>query len=204
MIFTIAGKELRGLFSSPLAWIVLAALQFVLSWIFLLRLDSFLELQGGLQQLVNAPGVTEVVVVPLYSAAAFVLLMITPVLAMRSIAEERRNRTMTLLISAPVSMTQIVLGKFCGLTLFLFMPIVLVSVMAMALHIGADLDQGLIAANALGLVFLVATFGAVAYSLQPDARSARCNRAAPVTVLVCQLGQPDRIAWCSCCRSPAG
>jgi ABC-2 type transport system permease protein len=136
-------------------------LQTVLAWIFLLRLDSFLELQASLQQLANAPGATEVVVVPLYSAAAVVLLMVTPILAMRSIAEERRNRTMTLLISAPVSMTQIVVGKFCGLTLFLVLQIVLVSMMAMALYIGADLDHGLIAANALGLLFLVATFGSV-------------------------------------------
>ena len=62
MIPTIAGKELKGLFSAPLAWIILAALQFIFAWIFLLRLDSFLELQPGLQQLANAPGVTEIVI----------------------------------------------------------------------------------------------------------------------------------------------
>ena len=69
------------------------------------------------------PGATEIVIAPLFSAAAVVLLMATPMLAMRSIAEERRNRTMTLLISAPVSMTQIVLGKFLGLSAFLLVPL---------------------------------------------------------------------------------
>ncbi len=161
MIATIASKELKGLFSAPLAWIVLAALQIILAWIFLMRLDSFLELQPGLQQLANAPGATEIVIAPLYSAAAFVLLMATPILAMRLIAEERRNRTMTLLISAPVSMTQIVLGKFLGLTAFLVLPIALVSAMGVSLQVGGDLDGGLILANVIGLALLVATFAAV-------------------------------------------
>ena len=161
MIATITGKELRGLFSTPLAWIILAALQVIFAWIFLLRLDSFLELQSGLQQLANAPGVTEIVIVPLYSAAAVVLLMATPILAMRLIAEERRNRTMTLLVSAPLSMTQIALGKFISLTVFLTLPIALLSVMGASLLVGGELDFGLVLANVLGLVLLVATFAAV-------------------------------------------
>ena len=51
MILTLAAKELRSLFSSPLAWIVLALLQLILAWVFLMRLDSFLELQPRLAQL---------------------------------------------------------------------------------------------------------------------------------------------------------
>jgi ABC-2 type transport system permease protein len=161
MIATVAGKELRSMFGSPLAWIVLAALQVILAWIFLMRLDTFLELQPRLQTLANAPGATEIVIAPLYAAAAIVLLMATPILAMRSLAEERRNRTMTLLISAPISMTQIVLGKFLGLIALLFMPIALITAMAMSLSIGGDLDAGLIYANIIGLAMLVATFAAV-------------------------------------------
>ncbi len=45
MILTIAGKELRRLFTSPLAWVILAFLQLILAWIFLSRLQTFLELQ---------------------------------------------------------------------------------------------------------------------------------------------------------------
>ena len=161
MIATIAGKELKSMFGSPLAWIVLAALQSILAWIFLMRLDSFLELQPRLQTLANAPGATEIVIAPLYSAAAVVLLMATPILAMRSIAEERRGRTMTLLISAPISMTQIVLGKFLGLLALLIMPVASITVMGMSLAIGGGLDFGLINANIIGLAMLVATFAAV-------------------------------------------
>ena len=161
MIFTLAGKELRSLFASPLAWVVLAALQLVLAWVFLMRLDSFMELQPRLAQLANAPGVSEVVIAPLYSAAAVVLMIATPLLAMRLIAEERRNRTMTFLVSAPISMTHIVLGKFIGLVLFLLLPIILITVMGMVLRVGAAIDFGLIAANVLGLALLLGTFAAV-------------------------------------------
>ena len=161
MIATIAGKELKSMFGSPLAWIVLAALQSILAWIFLMRLDSFLELQPQLQRLANAPGATEIVIAPLYSAAAVVLLMATPILAMRSIAEERRGRTMTLLISAPISMTQIVLGKFLGLLALLIVPVATITAMGMSLAVGGGLDFGLINANVVGLSMLVATFAAV-------------------------------------------
>jgi ABC-2 type transport system permease protein len=161
MIFTLAAKELRSLFSSPLAWIVLALLQSILAWVFLVRLDSFLELQPRLAQLANAPGASEIVTAPLFSAAAVILMMATPLLGMRLIAEERRNRTMTLLMSAPISMTQIVLGKFLGLFAFLLVPVLLVSAMGLALAAGGEIDLGLLACNAIGLALLLATFAAV-------------------------------------------
>ncbi len=161
MILTLARKELRALFVSPLAWILLAVLQLVLAWIFLLRLDTFMELQPRLAQLANAPGATELIVSPLFSAAAMVLMMAVPLLSMRLIAEERRNRTMTLLMSAPISMTEIVLGKYLGLCVFLLLPAVLATTMGAALAIGTHLDIGLLAANALGFVLLLATFAAV-------------------------------------------
>jgi len=161
MIRVIADKELRSLFASPLAWIVLGVLQLILAWVFLMRLDTFLELQPRLAQLANAPGATEIVIAPLFSAAAVVLLMATPILAMRAIAEERRNRTMTLLVSAPVSMSAIALGKFTGLVVFLLLPIVMVVAMSCALFAGGEIDVGLVGVNVIGLSLLVATFAAV-------------------------------------------
>jgi len=161
MIRTLAAKELRSLFVSPLAWVLLALLQIVTAWIFLMRLDTFMELQPRLAQLANAPGATELIVAPTFSAAAMVLLMAVPLLSMRLIAEERRNRTMVLLMSAPVSMTHIVLGKFTGLFIFLAIPIVLVMLMGSSLGLGTQIDVGLLGANALGLALLLATFTAV-------------------------------------------
>ena len=96
MIVTIIRKELHMLFISPLAWLLLALVQLVLAWVFLVRLDAFLEIQSQLLQIANPPGVTEIIVTPVFAVAAIVLLMITPLLSMRLIAEERRNRTLTL------------------------------------------------------------------------------------------------------------
>ena len=158
MILTLAAKELRSLFASPLAWIVL---QLILAWVFFMRLDSFLELQPRLAQLPNAPGASEIVIAPLFAAAAVILLMATPLFGMRMIAEERRNRTMQLLMSAPISMSEIVLGKFVGLCAFLLIPVLLVSAMGLALAAGGEIDFGLLACNALGLALLAATFAAV-------------------------------------------
>ena len=161
MIRTIIAKELRSLFTSPLAWVVLAFLQVILAWIFLTRVNFFLGIQGQLTRVPNAPGLTEIVVVPMFGIASIVLLMSVPLLTMRLIAEERRNRTMTMLLSAPISMTQIVLGKFLATAIFLAMIGGLIALMALSLLMGGTLDYGLLVANLLGLLLLTSSFAAI-------------------------------------------
>ena len=161
MIRTIIGKELRSLFTSPLAWVVLAFLQIILGWIFLTRVDYFLTVQAQLARVPNAPGLTEIVVVPLFGIASIVLLMSVPLLTMRLVAEERRNQTMTLLISAPLSMTQIVLGKYFATVIFLALVGGLIVLMGLSLLPGGKLDAGLIATNLAGLLLLTGSFAAI-------------------------------------------
>lgn len=161
MIFTIAFKELKALFASSLAWTLLALVQLVLGWVFMGRLDAFLEVQSQLVQIANPPGVTEIIVAPIFAMAAAVLLMATPLLTMRLIAEERRNHTMTLLTSAPISMTDIVLGKFLGLMIFFCGVIFLVMVLSLSLLMGGTLDIGLLLSNAVGLLLICACFAAL-------------------------------------------
>jgi len=161
MIATIAAKELRVLFASPLAWIILAVLQLLLAWLFLNQVDAFISVQGQLLQLANPPGVTEMVVAPLFGATAMILLVITPVLAMRLIAEERRNHTLPLLLSAPLSLGAIVMGKFLGLWSFLCLLIALAAVMAFALLAGGALDIGLLLVGLSGLLMLSACLAAL-------------------------------------------
>jgi ABC-2 type transport system permease protein len=161
MIRTIIGKELRSLFTSPLAWVVLAFLQVILGWIFLTRVDYFLTIQAQLARVPNAPGLTEIVVVPLFGIASIVLLMSVPLLTMRLVAEERRNQTMTMLISAPVSMTQIILGKYFATVIFLALVGGLIIVMGLSLLLGGKLDAGLIATNMVGLMLLTGSFAAI-------------------------------------------
>jgi ABC-2 type transport system permease protein len=161
MIRTIIMKEMRALFATPLAWVVLAFLQFIFAIIFLRNVDYFLTVQGQLARVPNAPGLTEIVVVPVFGIASIVLLMSVPLLTMRLIAEERRNKTMTMLMSAPVSMTQIVLGKFLATLLFLAIAGGLIGLMALSLLMGGKLDYGLLIANLLGLLLLTGSFAAV-------------------------------------------
>ena len=161
MIAVIACKELRMLFTSPLAWILLALIQLILTWVFLGRLDAFLEIQPQLLQIANPPGVTEIIISPVFAMAAIVLLMITPLLTMRLLAEERRNHTLVLLISAPVSMSDIVLGKFLGLMIFFLMIISLILVLSVSLLAGGVLDYGLLLTSTLGLILISACFAAL-------------------------------------------
>jgi ABC-2 type transport system permease protein len=161
MIFTIAGKELRTLFASPLAWVVLTVMQLIVGYAFLRRLDDFLQVQPQLARMAAAPGITELVAGPIFGTAAAVLLFAVPVLAMRLIAEERRNQTMVLLMSAPVSMTEIVLGKFLGLAVFLAAIVALTALMPLSLAGAARLDYGMLAGLVAGLVLLAAAFAAV-------------------------------------------
>ncbi|HET9699999.1 MAG TPA: ABC transporter permease subunit, partial [Burkholderiales bacterium] len=161
MIAAIAFRELRALFASPLAWVVLAMLQLILAWVFLGRLDAYLKAQAQLAQMPSPPGLTEIIAAPLFGTSAVILMMVVPLLTMRLVAEERRNRTLALLFSSPVTMTQIVLGKYFGVMGFLLLAVGLAALMPLTLLAGGTLDFGLLAANVLGLVLLTASFAAL-------------------------------------------
>lgn len=161
MIGAIASKELRSLFVSPLAWLLLVLMQIVMTWVFLGRLDAYLHVQPQLQQIANPPGFTEIIVMPVFAMAALILLMIVPLLAMRLLAEERKNRTLILLISAPVSITEIVLGKFLGVMLFIAGMMIFIVMLSMNLSVGGTMDSGLLISNVLGLLLVACCFVAL-------------------------------------------
>ncbi|MDB5811446.1 MAG: transporter permease [Betaproteobacteria bacterium] len=162
MIFTITRKELKALFSSPLAWVVLTFVQVMLAFGFLKRIDDFMQFQPRLVQMPNPPGITELVASPVFAMLAIIFLFAIPLLAMRLIAEERRNQTLVLLMSAPISMTEIALGKFVGLLTFMLILIGLASLMPLSLLLGGRLDFGLFAGLVLGVVLLAACFCSIA------------------------------------------
>jgi ABC-2 type transport system permease protein len=161
MIFTIAAREIRSLFLSPLAWAILAVTMFILAYLFLSQIEAYILLQPRLAALQGAPGVSDIVVAPLFADAAVVLLLITPLVTMRTLSEERRSRTLSLLLSAPVSMTEIILGKYLGVLAFFLILIGLLALMPLSLLAGTDLDLGKLAAGLLGLTLLVAAFSAI-------------------------------------------
>jgi ABC-2 type transport system permease protein len=161
MIWVIARREIGAMFCSPLAWILLAVIQTILGYMFLANLDNYFLLQPQLMQLENTPGVTDIVITPLMSVAAIILLMIMPLLTMRSIAEEKRNGTLSLLVSAPLGMSEIVLGKFLGLMLFVFILVTMLMLMPLSLYLGTSPDGGKLLSIYLGMLLLLATFTAI-------------------------------------------
>ncbi len=161
MIFTIAGKDLKSLFTSPIAWVVLTFVQLIVGYGFLKRFDDFMQIQPQLIQLPSPPGFTELVAVPTFATTAAILLFAVPLLAMRLIAEERRNQTMVLLTSAPISILDIVLGKFCALMGMLLIILALIAVMPLSLSGATKLDYRLIGSIVLGLALMAAAFSAV-------------------------------------------
>jgi ABC-2 type transport system permease protein len=161
MIFSIAAREIRSLFLSPLAWAILAVTLFILAYLFLSQIEAYILLQPRLAALQGAPGVSDIVVAPLFADAAVVLLLITPLVTMRTLSEERRSRTLSLLLSAPVSMTEIILGKYLGVLAFFLILIGLLTLMPLSLLAGTDLDLGKLAAGLLGLTLVVAAFAAI-------------------------------------------
>jgi len=160
MIFSIAFRELRSMFLSPLAWTVLAVTQLVLAWSFFTQIDFFFGIQSQLATVPNAPGVTDLVVMPTFEVASIILLMVTPLLTMRLISEERRNGSIALLLSSPLSMTEIVLGKFIGIVLFMLIFILMLSLMPLSLLMGTELDLGKLAAGMFALMLLLSSFSA--------------------------------------------
>jgi len=161
MAFTIAGRELRSLFISPLAWSILAVVQLILGYMFLIQLEGYMAVQARLLGVEGAPGVTELVVAPVLYNASIVLLMVVPMLTMRLLSEERRAQTLSLLFSAPLSMSEIVLGKFLGVMGFLLIMVLMIALMPLSLLAGGSLDLGMLLAGVLGLVLLLASFAAL-------------------------------------------
>jgi len=153
--------EFKRFFNSPLAWSILAILQFILAMMFLLLIDGFIA--GVQTQTVGQDasiGVTDVVVSRLYLWAGVIMLGVMPILTMRSFAEERMNKTLPLLISAPISFTQLVLGKYLALILLILIVVIMVSLMPLSLFLGTELDYGRVATSALGLFLLLSSFAA--------------------------------------------
>ncbi|HHH39771.1 MAG TPA: ABC transporter permease [Sedimenticola sp.] len=161
MILTIAGRELRSLFLSPLAWSLMAVLQLVLAWLFLLQLEAFMQMQPRLIGLENPPGLTDLVVIPLLDSAAVILMLLLPLLSMGAFSREYQGGTIGLLFSSPLSMTRLVLGKYLALLLVAGLMVLLVSLMPLSLLLGGRPDLGTLAAGLLGLALVAASYAAL-------------------------------------------
>jgi len=160
MIGVIARREFLARFRSPVAWVILAAVQFMVALLFLLHLDSYLQLQDEFRRAGSGPGVTAFLVPRLFGAAAMIQLMALPLLTMNLVAGEWRDGTAGLLLSAPVSTAEIVLGKYLALLGIVAPMVALTAAMPLSLAVATDVDGGALALAALGLFGFLAAAGA--------------------------------------------
>lgn len=115
-ILAIAHKELKSYFASPIAYIVIGLFALTFGFFFyslLLYFDrTSMQMMGlGGPTSVN---VNEQLIRPVFLNAMVVFLFILPMVTMRTYAEEKRTGTIELLLTAPLTDWQIILGKFLG------------------------------------------------------------------------------------------
>lgn len=160
MIWTIARTEFSRMFTAPLAWTILGALFFLLSLSFFNSVEDYLYFQQQSGGLAMEQGVTDLIVAPFFNIAGWLLLFILPLLTMRLFSEERQNGTLAFLLSAPISLTEIVIGKYLGLVLFLCVSTVLLSLIPLSLLTASSLDIGKFLSGFIGLILLLCSFAA--------------------------------------------
>jgi ABC-2 type transport system permease protein len=165
-ILTIAGKEIRSLFVSPIAYVVLTGFLLLGGWFFfnlLFRFTYMLSLYTGLQNTegLQSLNLNEYVMAPLLHNLTIVLVIMIPIITMRAFAEEKRSGTYELLLTSPLRVTEIVLGKLLGALAFLAVMILLTAIYPAILLLYGNPELGIVAAGYLGLFLLAAVFVSV-------------------------------------------
>jgi ABC-2 type transport system permease protein len=117
-MLAIAHKELRSYFASPIGYLVIGSFALVYGFFYVVMEEYFVRasLQMG-QMGMGGPqtaNVNEMMIRPLMQNVLILVLFITPMLTMRTFAEEKRSGTIELLLTSPLTDFQIVLGKFIG------------------------------------------------------------------------------------------
>src|SRR5262249_58371072 len=103
--FTIAGKELRSYFVSPIAYVVLTGFLLLGGWFFFNLLAHFnflLSIYSAMKhpEAQTRLNLNEFVISPLLHNLSVVLVILVPVITMRSFAEEKRSGTYELLMTS--------------------------------------------------------------------------------------------------------
>jgi len=124
-------------------------------------MDNYFQVMSGAIRPAERVGVTIFVGGQIYGNAAFLMSFAIPILTMKLISEERRGMTLPFLFSAPMSITEIVIGKFLGLLIFLGILVAYIFLMLSTMNIWADIDFGYLLANSFGLILLISSFVAL-------------------------------------------
>lgn len=163
-LLTIARKELRSYFVSPVAWVVATVFLLVTGLLFYNVLWWFSNVSFQLAQAPEAAdqlNVNRMVFSPTFQNVAVTLLLLVPIVTMRLFAEERKARTAHLLLTSPVRLGAIVGGKFAAALVLLTAILLATIYMPLLVWAYGALDWGPIFTGYLGLVLLAGSFVAL-------------------------------------------
>ena len=162
--------EARRLFRRPLAWLVLCLGTAMMALFYLLLMVRYLDQTSSLR----AAGVTAELLVRFFGSAALIVLVLTPLITMQAIANDKRDGMLRFLFSTPATSAEIVLAKLAAILTLMALLWACIGLMPLTLMWGAPIDLGVYATNLLGLALFMslhASLGVMcsAFTRQPVA-----------------------------------
>lgn len=159
-MWTIARKELKTYFTSPIAYIVLAMSALIFGFFFYSALAFFV--QRGMEAEMTGRGgpvnVNEFVVRPLLMNLAVISLFLVPMITMRLYAEEKRMGTIELLLTSPIRDLELIFGKMLAAFLLFGCVMLMAMLNLLVLFIFGNADWKPLLAGFLGVALIGAAF----------------------------------------------
>lgn len=158
-IWTIAKKDFKTYFTSPIAYIVIAGFMVIMGWMFFFSLSHFIQ-NMQYQQYSGGKGVsiTDGIIRPLYGNMNVIFLFMVPFITMRLFAEEKKQHTIELLMTSPVSLTEIILGKFLSAFLLVAVMLAFTIVYPIVLFATSNPEWGPIVTSYIGTLLLASCY----------------------------------------------
>jgi len=161
--YFIAARELRGIFTSSVGYLVITFFLLLNGWIFFGLLNRFnfmsnIYMQMQNQEMLMQMNLNQQVLAPVLQNMTIILVLTVPLVTMRLLAEERKMRTDELLFTSPVGMGSIVIGKFLAALAFIAVMIGLTGIYPAILFSYGNPEWGPVLTGFLGLFLLAACF----------------------------------------------
>lgn len=164
-VMTIAWRDLRSVFVSPIAYVILTGFLLLSGWFFFSLLGQFNRLISQSSFFTGADlswlNLNEAVIGPLLENMSVVLLFVTPMMTMRSFAEERSSGTYELLFTAPVKVWEIVLGKYAAGVAMVTLMLGLTMIYPLVLSIYGNPELPMVVTGYTGLFLMAISFVAI-------------------------------------------
>jgi ABC-2 type transport system permease protein len=163
---TIAARELRSLFVSPVAYVVLTLWSVIAGTFFLASLIGFQERLIQLQQYqmleqIEAMNLNDHLIEPFIGSMWVIILFLLPAVTMGLVSTEKANGTEELLLTSPISIWEIVFGKFLAGTGFVAVVSAIVAFFPAILFIYGEPELGKTVSGLLSLLLVSVTYVAV-------------------------------------------